>query len=130
MRGALRAARVEPSDVDLVSAHATSTRLGDAQEAAALGDVFGAGRVPAFAAKSVLGHCMSAAAGLELVALILAMGRGVAPPTMNRATPDPAFDVDCVPGVARRIDARVGVKNAFGFGGVNCVLVVRRDEVP
>ena len=116
--------------MDLVSAHATSTRLGDAQEAAALGAVFGERRVPAFAAKSVLGHCMSAAAGLELVALILAMRDGVAPPTVNRRTPDPECDVNCVPDVARAVDARIGLKNAFGFGGVNCVLVLRRGEGP
>ncbi len=128
MRAALGSAGVDASRVDLVSAHATSTRLGDAQEAAALGAVFGERRVPAFAAKSVLGHCMSAAAGLELVALILAMREGVAPPTVNRRTPDPECDVNCVPDLARAVEARIGLKNAFGFGGVNCVLVLRRGE--
>lgn len=128
MRAALASAQLDASDVDLVSAHATSTRLGDAQEAAALGTVFGPRRVPAFAAKSVLGHCMSAAAGLELVALILAMRDGVAPPTVNRRQADPECDVDCVPDVARAVNARIGLKNAFGFGGANCVLVLRRGD--
>jgi 3-oxoacyl-[acyl-carrier-protein] synthase II len=128
MRGALRQAGVAAAEVDLVSAHATSTRVGDAQEAEALATVFGDRRVPAFAAKSMLGHCMSAAGGIEAVALVLALRDGIAPPTINHGAPDPGCDLDCVPNVARRVDARVGLKNAFGFGGVNGCLVLRRPD--
>jgi 3-oxoacyl-[acyl-carrier-protein] synthase II len=128
MRGALRNAGVAPDEVDMVGAHATGTRVGDVQEARAIHDVFGGRRVPAVAAKSVLGHCMSAAAGLELVAAVIAVREGVAPPTMNRDTPDPECDLDCVPGVARPMDLRVVLKDAFGFGGVNCCIVLVRPE--
>jgi len=76
--------------------------------------------------KSMLGHCASAAGGLETIALILALGNGIAPPTVNYEHPDPACDVDCVPNQARRIEARIGLKNSFGFGGVNSALVLRR----
>ena len=126
LRGALEASGVTPDDVDLVSAHATSTQRGDRQEAEALRLVFGERRVPAFAAKSMLGHCLSAAAGLETIALLLAMREGVVPPTVNHEHPDPQCPVDCVPNESRAVDASVGVKNAFGFGGVNCCLVFRR----
>ena len=130
MRGALAAAGVDASEVDLVSAHATSTRLGDAQEAAALGAVFGPRGVPAFAAKSVLGHCMSAAAGLELVALVLAMRDGVPLPRSTCAGPTRSATSTAPRSTARALDGRIGVKNAFGFGGANCVLVLRRGDAP
>jgi 3-oxoacyl-[acyl-carrier-protein] synthase II len=125
IEGALAAAGVAPSEVDLVGAPATSTRVGDAQEASALRAVLGERRVPTFAAKSALGHCMSAAAGLETVALVRALVDGVVPPTLNLREPDPDCDVDCATG-ARSVDARVALKDAFGFGGVNCCLVFRR----
>jgi 3-oxoacyl-(acyl-carrier-protein) synthase len=125
MTAALEASGVDASEVDVVSAHATSTRIGDRQEAAALGAVFGECSVPSFAAKSVLGHCMTASAGLETLALLLAMRDGIAPPTMNQSRPDPECKVDCVPNEARRLPIRVGLKNSFGFGGVNCCLVFR-----
>jgi 3-oxoacyl-[acyl-carrier-protein] synthase II len=126
MSGALRATGVDPSEVDIVGAHATSTPIGDRQEAEALRTVFDGRTVPAFAVKSMLGHCASAAGGLETIALILALGNGIAPPTVNYEHPDPACDVDCVPNQARRIEARIGLKNSFGFGGVNSALVLRR----
>jgi 3-oxoacyl-[acyl-carrier-protein] synthase II len=125
IREALRFAGVERSEVDLVSAHATSTKLGDRQEAEALASVFGGRRVPAFAAKSSLGHCLSAAGGLESVAAVLAIRDGVAPPTLNYEHPDPACKVDCVPNLARRMAVQTVLKNSFGFGGVNCCLVFR-----
>jgi 3-oxoacyl-[acyl-carrier-protein] synthase II len=125
MEGALSSTGIDRSEVDVVSAHATSTRLGDRQEAEALRRVFGARSVPAFAAKSVLGHCMSASAGLETAALLLAMRDGIAPPTINQRRPDPGCDLDCVPNEARRLPIRVALKDSFGFGGVNCCLVFR-----
>jgi 3-oxoacyl-[acyl-carrier-protein] synthase II len=129
MLSALETTGVDPAEVDLVGAHATGTPVGDRQEAEALRLTFGERRVPAFAAKSALGHCMSAGGGLETVALLLALREGIAPPTINYEHPDPFCDVDCVANEARRIPARIGLKNSFGFGGVNCCLVLRRwDE--
>jgi 3-oxoacyl-[acyl-carrier-protein] synthase II len=128
MREALRVCGLDPAEVDLVGAHATSTPVGDRQEAEALRSVFAARSVPAFAAKSMLGHCASAAGGLETVALLLALRDGVAPPTLNYEHPDPFCDVDCVPNTARRIDARIGLKNSFGFGGVNSSIAFARWE--
>jgi 3-oxoacyl-[acyl-carrier-protein] synthase II len=125
MEAALLASGVDPSEIDVVSAHATSTRVGDRQEATAIRRVFGERSVPSFAAKSVLGHCMTASAGLETVALLLAMRDGIAPPTINQTRADPECNVDCVPNEARRLPIRVGLKNSFGFGGVNCCLVLR-----
>ena len=128
MRDAMQATNVDPSEIDLVGAHATSTPLGDRQEAEAIRATFGERRVPAFAAKSMLGHCMSAAGSLETVALVLALRDGVAPPTINYEHPDPDCDVDCVPNAARRLPVRTAIKNSFGFGGINCCLVFRRSE--
>jgi 3-oxoacyl-[acyl-carrier-protein] synthase II len=125
---ALDRAGVTPDEVDTVSAHATSTPLGDRQEAETLRRVFGDRKVPAFAAKSMLGHCYSAAGGLESVATVLAIRDQIVPPTINFEHPDPACDVDCVPNVARSFPIRVALKNSFGFGGVNCCLVFRAYE--
>ena len=125
MSRALASAGVTPDDVDLVSAHAPSTPLGDRQEAEALDTVFGR-RVPAFAAKGSLGHCMAATAALETIAAVRALEEGVAPPTLNYEEPDPECQVDCVPNVARPLDVGIVLKNAFGFGGVNCCLVLGR----
>jgi 3-oxoacyl-[acyl-carrier-protein] synthase II len=127
MGAALTDAGVAPVDVDAVSAHATGTPIGDRQEAEALALAFGR-RVPAFAAKSMLGHCMSASAGLETVATVLAIRDGIVPPTINHCRPDPACDVDCVPNVARELSVRVALKSSFGFGGVNACLVLTAPE--
>jgi 3-oxoacyl-[acyl-carrier-protein] synthase II len=123
IRRALARAGVEPDGIDLVSAHAPSTPLGDRQEAEALNAVFNGRRVPVFAAKSSLGHSMAATAALESIASVLAIRDGVAPPTLHYEVPDPECDVDCIPGSARRLPVRRVLKNAFGFGGVNCSLV-------
>jgi 3-oxoacyl-[acyl-carrier-protein] synthase II len=128
IEAALRETGVAAADVDVVGAHATSTQVGDRQEAAALRRVFSDRSVPAFAAKSVLGHCMSASAGLETAALLLAMRDTIAPPTINHVHPDPDCDVDCVPNEARRLPIRVALKDSFGFGGVNCCLLFREWE--
>jgi 3-oxoacyl-[acyl-carrier-protein] synthase II len=124
IRLALESAGVRPDQVDLVGAHAAGTRRGDREEAHALGAVFGR-RVPAFAAKSMLGHCMSTAGGLESVAAVLAIRDQIAPPTTNYDEPDPECDVDCVPNEARRLPVRTVLKTSFGLGGVNCCLVFR-----
>ena len=130
MRDALLDARVEPRDVDYVNAHATSTPLGDAVEVAAIKEVFGehAYRLPVNSTKSMLGHCLSAAGLVELVATILQMERGVLHPTINQERKDPELDLDFVPNHARPARIRVGISNGFGFGGLNSCVVVGRPE--
>ena len=123
LQRALSSAGTAPSEVDAVCAHATSTPVGDRQEAEAIRAAFGSRPVPAFAPKSAIGHCVSAGAGIETVAALLALRDGIAPPTLNYTDPDPACPVDCVPNEARRLPMRVVVKNSFGFAGVNCCLV-------
>jgi 3-oxoacyl-[acyl-carrier-protein] synthase II len=137
--GALRAARralhkagLGPDDIDVVSAHATSTPAGDMEELAAIRSLLGdrAPRVPVTATKSSIGHTLGAAGGIALVAMLLAMRDGKVPPTLNLTDPDPGVgDMDLTPLVARDHEVRVALINAFGFGGQNSALVVRRwDE--
>jgi 3-oxoacyl-(acyl-carrier-protein) synthase len=128
MRGALEDARVDAADVDYVNAHATSTPLGDAVEVAALKQVFGprAYRIPVNSTKSMLGHCLSAAGLVEMVATILQMERGVLHPTINQEQKDPELDLDFVPNQARDGRIRVAISNGFGFGGLNACVVVGR----
>jgi 3-oxoacyl-(acyl-carrier-protein) synthase len=128
MRGALEDARTTPGDVDYVNAHATSTPLGDAVEVAALKEVFGdhAYRIPVNSTKSMLGHCLSSAGLVELVATILQMERGALHPTINQEEKDPELDLDFVPNQARPARIEVAISNGFGFGGLNSCLVVGR----
>ncbi|MDI4650172.1 beta-ketoacyl-ACP synthase II [Cohnella hashimotonis] len=133
MRAALRSAGITPEDVDVVSAHATSTELGDATETLAIKQVFGerAGDVPVTANKSMTGHMLGASGGAQAIALVQTLREGVIPPTINLERADPACDLDYVPNEARRGQhLRVGLSNSFGFGGHNAVIVLRRyDEV-
>jgi 3-oxoacyl-[acyl-carrier-protein] synthase II len=137
--GAVRAARraiekagLEPSDIDHVNAHATSTPEGDKAELQALRTIFGdhAPRVAVTANKSMLGHTLGAAGALESIAVIQALRTGTVPPTINLDRPDPAgAGLDLTPRLASRRDLRVGLNNSFGFGGQNAALVFRRwDE--
>ena len=128
MRAALRDAGCAPEQVGYVNAHGTGTRLNDKTETAALHQVFGAAldRIPVSSTKSMIGHCMTAGGALELVATALALGEGLIPPTAGFTTPDPECDVDCVPNHARLAQVEVAMSNAFAFGGLNAVLVVRR----
>ncbi len=137
--GALRAARralqkaaIAPDEIDVVSAHATSTPAGDMEELAAIRSLLGerAPRVPVTATKSAIGHTLGAAGGIALVSMLLAMRDGRVPPTLNLTDPDPDVgDMDLTPLVARDHDVRVALVNAFGFGGQNAALVIRRwDE--
>ena len=125
MRRALADARINPSDVDHVNAHATGTPVGDAAEAAvlraALGDA--AGRVPVTSTKSMTGHLLTAAGAFEAVACLTAMRHGAIPPTINLDDPD--VDLCLVPHEARPHPVRVAVSNSFGFGGSNTCLVLR-----
>ena len=128
MRAALKDAGCAPEEVDYVNAHGTGTRLNDKTETAALRQVFGRGldRIPVSSTKSMIGHCMTAGGALELIATAMALREGVLPPTAGFTGADPDCDVDCVPNEARRAETRVAMSNAFAFGGLNAVLVVRQ----
>lgn len=130
MREALRDAAISPEQVDVISAHATSTELGDRSETAAIKRLFGdaASKVPVTANKSMLGHLLGAAGGVEAIALVKSLQDGIIPPTINLQHPDPECDLDYVPNEARKASLRIGMSNSFGFGGHNAVIVMRRFE--
>ncbi len=126
MQSALDDAGVSPDDVDYVNAHATSTPLGDAVEVAAIKAALGdrARRIPVNSTKSMIGHCLTAAGVVELVATLLQMSHGVVHPTINQERPDAALDLDFVPNQAREAKIDVAMSNSFGFGGINSAIVV------
>jgi 3-oxoacyl-[acyl-carrier-protein] synthase II len=124
---ALKKAGLSPEEVDLVSAHGTSTPLGDVHETMALKRVFGARAYEMLisATKSMTGHLLGAVGALQAVITVMAIREGIIPPTINYTTPDPQCDLDYVPNVARRASVRVALSNSFGFGGHNVVLVFK-----
>ncbi|MBI1845878.1 MAG: beta-ketoacyl-ACP synthase II [Candidatus Rokubacteria bacterium] len=128
MRLALADAGVRPEDVDYINAHGTSTPHNDANETAAIKAAFGphARRLAVSSTKSMTGHLIGAAGAVEAIATALAIERGLLPPTINYRTPDPACDLDVVPGHARPAAVRVALSNSFAFGGMNATLVLRR----
>jgi len=128
MRLALEDAGLAPQDADYINAHGTSTPLGDKLETLAIKEVFGehAARLAVSSTKSMTGHLLGAAGGLEAAVCVLAIDRGEIPPTINLDTPDPECDLDYVPNVARRADVKVALTNSFGFGGHNATLVFER----
>lgn len=130
MKWALQEANVQPQEVDLISAHATSTQIGDQSETVAIKRLFGnaASRVPVTANKSMTGHMLGASGGVEAVALIKSLQEGIIPPTINLQEPDPICDLDYVPNLARKGQLSVGISNSFGFGGHNAVIVVKKYE--
>ncbi|USG66845.1 beta-ketoacyl-ACP synthase II [Brevibacillus ruminantium] len=127
MRAALREAQIQPEEVDLISAHATSTEIGDIMETEAIKKLFGeaAYRIPVTANKSMTGHMLGAAGGAEAIALVKSLNDGIIPPTINLEQPDPACDLDYVPNQARHAALSVGISNSFGFGGHNAVVVFK-----
>jgi len=129
MRIAISDAGLEPSDIDHVNAHATSTPLGDVSEARAIRSVFGrhADDVAVSATKSMTGHLLGAAGALEALFCIRALESGMLPPTINLDAPDPECDLDHVANEARRRNIRVALSNSFGFGGTNAALVLGRE---
>lgn len=129
MAGALADAGMAPEEVDYINAHGTSTPLNDALETMAIKRVFGAHakKIPVSSIKSMIGHSLGAAAGLEAVACILAVRDGAIPPTINLHDPDPELDLDFVPHEARRVKKLSAVlSNSFAFGGQNAAVLFRR----
>jgi 3-oxoacyl-[acyl-carrier-protein] synthase II len=128
IHAALREARVDPSDVDYVNAHGTSTRLNDLMETRAIKRVFGEGArlLPMSSIKSMIGHLIGAAGAVEAVAMALTLHTGVLPPTINQTHPDPDCDLDYVPNTARELPLKTAVSTSFGFGGQNGALVMRQ----
>jgi len=128
MLRALADAGLEPTDVDYVNAHGTSTPLGDAMETNAIKYALGdhAYKMTVSSSKSMFGHGLGAAGALEAAATILSMEAGKVPPTINLETPDPRCDLDYVPNVARDAQVDVAMSNSFGFGGHNAAIVFRR----
>jgi 3-oxoacyl-[acyl-carrier-protein] synthase II len=127
MTAAINDAGMNPSDVDYINAHATSTELGDIAETVAIKRAFGdhAHRLAVSSTKSMTGHLLGAAGVVEAIFSILAIRDGILPPTINLENPDPACDLDYVPGSARRAPVRVALSNSFGFGGTNGSLIFR-----
>jgi 3-oxoacyl-[acyl-carrier-protein] synthase II len=127
MTTAIHDAKLSPSDIDYVNAHGTSTPIGDVLETMAIKRTFGADtKIPVSSTKSMTGHLLGGAGGLEAGITILALRDQVLPPTINLANPDPQCDLDYVPNVARKAPLDVALSNSFGFGGTNGSLIFRR----
>lgn len=124
----LEDAGVGPADVDYVNAHGTSTPYNDANETAAIKQVFGdhARDLPVSSTKSMTGHLLGAAGAVEAIYSVLALYHGVLPPTINYYTPDPECDLDYVPNEPRDAAIRVALSNSFGFGGTNACILLRK----
>lgn len=127
MTNALRDAKIGPSDIDYVNAHGTSTPIGDVLETMAIKRTFGADtKIPVSSTKSMTGHLLGGAGGLEAGITILALRDQILPPTINLSNPDPECDLDYVPNVARKAPLNIALSNSFGFGGTNGSLIFKR----
>ena len=127
MRMAIKDAGLQPEEIDYINAHGTSTQLNDRTETIAIKTVFGeyAKKIPISATKSMTGHLLGAAGSTEAIFTLLAICEGILPPTINYEEPDPECDLDFVPNVARHHPVKIGMSNAFGFGGTNATLIIR-----
>jgi len=130
MRMALKDAGMSPEAIDYINAHGTSTPLNDVVETRAIKQVFGehAGRLAISSTKSMTGHMLGGAGGIESVFTALAIRHQIAPPTINLENPDPECDLDYVPDKARKMQIRAAMSNSFGFGGTNAVLIMKQYE--
>lgn len=130
MRWAIEDAGLTPEDIDYVNAHGTSTPLNDAAETQAIKNLFGdyAYEVPISSTKSMIGHLLGGAGGVEAVACVKMLNEGIIHPTINYENPDPECDLDYVPNVARKAEIKTILSNGFGFGGQNACLVFRKFE--
>jgi 3-oxoacyl-[acyl-carrier-protein] synthase II len=130
MRLALKDARLGPGDIGYINAHGTSTKMNDATETHAIKAVFGdaARKVMVSSTKSMTGHMLGAAGGVETAICALAVARGAIPPTINYTTPDPECDLDYVPNTAREVRVQHVLTNSYGFGGTNASLILSRFD--
>ena len=130
MRLALKDGGVAPTNIDYINAHGTSTEYNDANETTAIKAVFGeqAAKLAVSSTKSMTGHLLGAAGAVEGVYSVLALYRGMIPPTINYENPDPNCDLDYVPNRARKADIQVALSNSFGFGGTNACVIFRRAQ--
>ena len=130
MRNALRDAKIEPHQVDYINAHGTSTEVGDRVETVAIRRAFGdhAYKVAVSSTKSMTGHLLGGAGGLEAGITVLAIRDQIAPPTVNLENPDPVCDLDYIPNHARPMKIEYALSNSFGFGGTNGCLIFKRFE--
>ncbi|MEC0229030.1 beta-ketoacyl-[acyl-carrier-protein] synthase family protein, partial [Paenibacillus alba] len=130
MRDAVSDAGIAAEEISTINAHATSTIAGDLSETLAIKQLLGSAayQVPISANKSMIGHMLGAAGGVEAVALIRTLQDNLIPPTINLENPDPACDLDYVPLVARRAALQYGLSSSFGFGGHNAVLIFKKYE--
>ncbi|MFL0498080.1 beta-ketoacyl-ACP synthase II [Priestia megaterium] len=130
MKAALRNANISLEEIDVISAHATSTKVGDISETKAIKALFGkqAYQIPITANKSMVGHMLGAAGGIEAIALAMSLKESIVPPTINLETPDPLCDLDYVPAIARQVKINTGLSNSFGFGGHNAAIILKKYE--
>jgi len=130
MRLCLQDAGLAPHAIEYVNAHGTSTPVGDVNETQALKEVFGehARKLAVSSTKSMTGHLLGAAGGIESVVTVLSITKGVLPPTINYETPDPECDLDYVPNTARAAQVQAALTNSFGFGGTNASLIFKRFD--
>ena len=130
MNMALRDAEVHPSEVDYINAHGTSTKYGDEIETSAIKTVFGenARKIAVSSTKSMMGHLLGAAGGVEAVISALSIFNDIVPPTINLDNPDPECDLDYVPHHARKMRVNYALSNSFGFGGTNACLLFRKFQ--
>jgi len=128
MLAALKSAGISPNEVDYINAHGTSTPAGDLAETLAIKKIFGdnAYFIPVSSTKSMTGHSLGAAGAIELAASILSMQNSYIPPTINLDNPDPECDLDYVPNEGRHAEINIAISNAFGFGGHNTTLVIKK----
>jgi 3-oxoacyl-(acyl-carrier-protein) synthase len=130
MKQALDFAGINLDEVNYINAHGTSTPLNDASETRAIKAAFGdlAYNIPVSSTKSMTGHMMGATGALEAIFCVQAVRENTLPPTINYQTPDPDCDLDCVPNEARETTVDIAISNAFGFGGHNAVMVVKKYQ--
>jgi 3-oxoacyl-[acyl-carrier-protein] synthase II len=128
IRLALADAEITPEAVDYINAHGTATLVNDVVETRGIKKAFvnRAYEIPLSSIKSMIGHCLGSAGGIEAVATLLSLQEGIIPPTINYATPDPECDLDYTPNEARKKDIQIAISNSFAFGGNNVCLVFRR----
>jgi 3-oxoacyl-[acyl-carrier-protein] synthase II len=127
---ALEEAKMKPADIDYINAHGTATRLNDPIETKAIKNALGdrAFEIPISSTKSMIGHLIGAAGGVEAIASVMSIDDGKIHPTINYENPDPDCDLDYVPNQAREVPVKTVMSNSLGFGGFNSVLIFRKFE--